>query len=133
MSKFYDFTHIKKTRTRHWCAMCNRLIPEKHKAHYYVGEFEGDFQDWYLCDFCYSNVLGTLEDGEYLDIEYFWKYFRENLLRCPVCGKSDEYEDKIRLPDNMAEIVNCTCSHCGNTYTVEVPFDLPEREVGDKK
>ncbi len=129
-SEFNEFRHIKKTRKPQLCIICGRLIPPGHKAHNFVGENDGEFQNWYLCDYCYENILYTAY-GEYISNETFDDYFVSNLPHCPNCDGTDRYWgdcDSHRFTDKSSETLKCKCSKCKNEYFIKIPFD-----AGDNK
>ncbi|RRJ62431.1 hypothetical protein EHV15_05300 [Paenibacillus oralis] len=45
-----ELKKIAKTRRRHECAGTGKIIPEGSKCWHFVGEWEGEFQSWYLSE-----------------------------------------------------------------------------------
>jgi len=41
-----------KTRKEHQCLTCGFIIPKGIKAHYCSGKYDGEFYNFYLCEFC---------------------------------------------------------------------------------
>lgn len=42
-----DFNRISKTRKPHRCAITGKIIPVGSSCWQYIGEWEGEFQNWY--------------------------------------------------------------------------------------
>lgn len=43
---------IVKTRKDHKCLTCDSIIPKGIKAHYCSGIYDGEFYNYYRCEFC---------------------------------------------------------------------------------
>ncbi|MNN93959.1 hypothetical protein D3C81_2125020 [compost metagenome] len=43
-------TRVKKTRKDHRCSATGKSIPAGSSCWHYTGEYEGEFQNWYMSD-----------------------------------------------------------------------------------
>ncbi|WP_375104075.1 hypothetical protein ACDZ28_04110 [Paenibacillus sp. RS8] len=50
MSTWNKLTRVNKTRKDHKCAATGRTIPSGSSCWNYRGEYEGEFQNWHMCD-----------------------------------------------------------------------------------
>lgn len=118
---FNDFRHIKNTKSPHRCIICTRCIPPGHKAHNYVGEYEGEFQNWYTCDYCYQNDLIPYNEEISCDGQEFYSHI-EVKFECEECGSV--VDPCIRRNKENPELYIITCQTCGNKTEIHIPFDI---------
>lgn len=52
MSGEFFSSRIVKTRKRHQCACCCRMIPKGFRAVFHQGKCDGEFYSYYLCNTC---------------------------------------------------------------------------------
>lgn len=114
-----------KTRKPHSCAYCGRKIPNGTKARNYNGMWEGDWQNWYACEFCVTHVEPDYaERGEYISGDEFQEWFRDNRLKCPNCGTDTHRHEWDWIKDDTAIAVECC--ECEHSWLVEIPFTVKE-------
>jgi len=59
-----QYTEVQAAKP-HWCAWCKKTRIEKGEVHLrYVGEFEGDFQDWRIHKECREPVRRSCDGGD---------------------------------------------------------------------
>ena len=76
MSDFGDYKHV-KTKKPHICVYCGRKIPAGKRAWNYKGQYQGDWQNWYSCEYCHDYVEPTCMDEEYINGDEFNEYIRD--------------------------------------------------------
>lgn len=121
-SEWNSFRHIQKTRTPHRCITCGRIIPTGSKSHNYVGEYEGDFQNWHLCDYCHEYVYPQIA-GEEIDVYYaLFTYLQCTYDTCPECGWN--YGDPKIHRDKDNSCLYIVEYRCGHKQEVYIPFNV---------
>ena len=118
-----DFTRIKTCRKPHKCITCGRIIHPGFHAHNYVGNFEGDFQNWYMCDYCYTYVLPQIPAGECFDTYYeLHAYLEYTNEVCPECGWK-KYDARVhRDKDDVCKYT--VTFGCGHHIDYHIPINL---------
>lgn len=121
MSDFGNYKLV-KTKKEHSCMYCGRTIPKGIKAFNYRGLFEGDWQNWYACQFCDREVVPTYGD-EYISGDEFTNWFLDSdYYKCPQCENRD-----YRHHNNWEWIsptkIKVECGNCDNTWEIEIGFE----------
>jgi len=117
MSSTFGDCKIKKIRKEHVCVCCNRKIPIGKKAYCYNGMCEGDWQNWYMCMFCYEMELckpGKMITGDEFN---YWISEAEGCPRCLHQGLDCEWTD-----DN--ESIKLYCPACSYKWVKEIGWEL---------
>ena len=83
MSTFGGGMRLVKTRKPHRCETCDRTIPTGTKAYYQDGMYEGNWQNWHMCQFCDQHVMFDAEEV-YDDAFFIWAS-EQDFARCPIC------------------------------------------------
>lgn len=122
---FWDSKKIKKTRKPHRCEYCGAEIPVGSSCDNEVGTFEGDFNNYYLCNRClvFMDLYRDASNGDELggiDDEIF----DCGILDCPKCGSYRHMNTE--WADDMQSI-DLTCSDCGEDYTVDISLEALEK------
>lgn len=114
-----NFRYVKKSRKEHQCISCGRLTPPGSKVHNYVGEYEGDFQNWHLCDYCYEYVYPKI--NEEIDVYYeLLTYLQYTYDTCPECGWN--YGDPKVNRDKDDKCLYTITYKCGHTQDLHIPL-----------
>lgn len=120
MSDFGNYKQLKTTKP-HECVYCRRIIPKGTSCFNYRGMFQGDWQNWYSCEFCEKHVDPVMNEpisgDELIDWITSSEYFK-----CPNCGKhtsSHEYEWKNNDTNVLIE-----CIECEHEWSIEIPFEV---------
>ena len=126
MSDFGNYKLV-KTKKPHRCVTCNRIIPVGNKMYNYNGMYEGDWQNWYMCQPC--ETLDVSDGNDYLDGDDFSEWLREYFKQseCPKCHGVDEYgyHDNYHSDWDWSEdlkTVEFTCEVCGNKWSYYIGF-----------
>ena len=83
MSTFGGGMRLVKTRKPHRCETCDRTIPTGTKAYYQGGMYEGNWQNWHMCQFCHDKEVF---DGDCVTGYEFSDWLTEqDFFRCPAC------------------------------------------------
>ena len=121
MSGFDDFKMIKKTRKPHKCITCSRKIPIGSKAHNYIGTYEGEFQSWYQCDWCYWKLdSDDFSEGISGD-EFIEQFFETESGTCPICKAKYGTLEWDWSKDET--ILKMECTNCDTQWEVLIGFD----------
>lgn len=118
MNLWNNFRHIKNSRKEHVCVFCNQKIPIGSRYTRFVGEWQGDFQNWCLCDFCndYYNYF-NLDWSE--GISDLSNELQECILsdyKCSSCG-----HERVDYEYSTAQsIIIFDCDACGHKETVSL-------------
>lgn len=118
MSAWSDFRYIKKARKEHGCICCNQRILAGTGYSRFVGHWDGDFQNWCLCDFCndyynyfrldWSEGITSLSDELREDTLYEYK--------CPSCSL-----EKVHYVYSTAkDIITFDCPACDYKETMSL-------------
>lgn len=124
---FWESKKIKKTRKQHRCEYCGADIPIGSSCRNEVGTYEGDFNNYYLCERCVV-FLDLFKDNSESELGSFVNdLFESNILSCPECGEHNfrEYDFK----DNM-QAIEIECDDCEAKWTVDLSL---ERFLGYKE
>jgi len=116
MSSTFGDYEIRKIRKEHICVSCNRKIPIGKKANYYNGMWEGDWQNWYMCMFCYEMELCEPGEGISGDEFHYWVSEEECCPKCLCTGVDWEWTD-----DN--ESIDLYCSDCSYKWVKEIGWE----------
>lgn len=104
---FYRETLVKKTKKKHPCGFCGRMIPEGKPAMQTAGTSEGDFFSGYLCLPCRRDMNEVeLEDG-YSPGDYY--EYDEISEKCPECGEN--CMGTLCKEDTAYLEYTCDCGH----------------------
>lgn len=120
-----------KTRTPHGCVTCGRTIPKRSQAMHTGGMYEGDWQNWYMCKFCYDHEV--YESGEYVsgDEFYYW-VADQDFYTCPSCKGIDPDKGKLcrSHPDwewsEDQKTLLFECDVCGHKWEQYIGFGEEE-------
>jgi hypothetical protein len=122
---FWNSKIVKKTKKKHKCQYCGRIIQIGESCSNEVGTYEGDFNNYYVCNRC-CNAIDELHiefDGELGDF-YECIYDYTDLCRCPACG-SRKNREREWSDDSMS----CTfeCDNCDEIWTKDFSFKKEEK------
>jgi len=120
MSTFGCKQLIVKTRKPHICALCNRNIPVGFSALHQTGMWEGDWQNWYACQFCADKVLPTVQD---YDDEISDEDFKQYILGLPEakCLKCGGAWNKIYFDvKGDSDTITYNCQKCGHEWIHQI-------------
>ena len=107
---FWNSRHL-EARKEHKCIYCGKLIIPGEMYHRETGTFEGDFNDYCLCELC-RPVAMKYDAGETLS-----DLFVNSILECPKC--KEQYIRFIRLEEG-AHKYKCTCHKCKHEWEHEL-------------
>lgn len=117
---FWNSKEIKKTKKTHYCEYCLTDIPVESHCCNEVGTFEGEFNNYYLCDRCRMFIDHFVYFGSGDALGSFDDELRDtDLLDCPKCKSSNsnsEYCD-----DGTSREMEC--NNCDNVWTVDLSLD----------
>jgi len=121
---FWESKKIKKTRKLHRCAYCSGIIPIGSKCNNEVGTYEGDFDNYYLCERClvfmdlYSDKseieLGNLDDD----------LANTDLMECPKCKGYNH--SKYDYNDD-GQSIELECDECGHEWVLDLSLEAIEK------
>jgi len=117
---FWNSVHVKSSRKFHLCYYCYRKIDEGSPCFHETGTYDGEFNDYYLCERCEGLISsgGVWYDGEELG-SFHDSLFGADIVFCPNCGSFDF--DHIEYSDDMLSCkVDC---NCGNTYVQDLSIE----------
>lgn len=120
MSTFGCYPKRVKTRKPHCCQTCNRTIPKGNIAHHTSGMYSGDWQHWYMCDFCYelNYDLDDFITGE----EFISWMFEQEFWKCPKCIEKGETcwntPEWDWSDDEESILFECDC--CGHKWSKHI-------------
>lgn len=122
MSDFGDYNLV-KTRKDHSCVYCGRTIPKGTKAFNCKGLFEGDWQNWYACQFCDREVVPDYaEPNDYISGDEFNEWFLDqDYFKCKKC-ENMQYRHHNDWEWISSTKIKVECGDCGNTWEVEIGF-----------
>ncbi len=128
MSTFGCEMKLVKTRKRHRCETCCRIIPVGKKAYHTGGMWDGDWQHWYMCKFCYDHDVN--QDYEYVSHEDFAGWLHEqDFYNCPDCkgidsetGKKHRCNPDWEWSDNEEDVL-FECDICGHKWFVHIGWE----------
>ena len=125
---FWRNTKIKRTRKKHRCMFCSRVIKIGDPAEYNAGIWEGDFQSYYFCDRCrkfiekYNTELSDgFSGGDFT--EYISGF---GLDCCPVCG-SNNHREYTWAGDMMS--CKYECDNCDHIWDADYSMEDTVLEV----
>ena len=130
---FWNSKIIKKSRKLHKCQMCRGLISIGDNCHNEVGVFNGDFNNYYLCNRCYDLITHDSDtwvyENEIVDIIVI--LMECDFLECPNCHKHSLRD--YNFTDNKHLKMSCICDECEHEYIVNLSSDtlLKERDNND--
>ena len=132
MSDFGEYRFV-KTNKPHECITCERIIPKGKKAYNYNGMYEGDWQNWYMCEPC--EQLNVCEDNEEICGEEFHMWLIESKhAECPKCKGIDEkgtrhgYHSAYKW-DEKKETLHFECELCGHKWEKFIGFDSTKEAI----
>ena len=117
---FWESKKIKKTRKLHRCEYCGAWIPIGSSCNNEVGTYEGDFNNYYLCERCMTFMDIYVDKSEYELGEFSEEVYNSNLLNCPKC-KSDNHREH-KWSDNMQNI-GLQCDDCCHIWVVDLSLE----------
>lgn len=112
MSEFNSRRFINKSRKKYSCVCCEQEIPIGSSYIRFVGKWEGEFQNWAMCDFCddYRNEFSPdWSDG----ITPLWDELQESGQldsKCKLCDSDDLEYDYSTHKDELE--ISCNCEDC---------------------
>lgn len=116
---FWRSKQIKEARKPHECAYCGRTIRVGERYSRETGTYEGEFDDYCLCDRCswfvretkiHEDELGCLTDD----------LFGCDIVRCPSCGSSNcRYYGLTK--DKM--FMYCECKECDEWWAADLSIE----------
>ena len=113
MSDFFDVNEV-KTRKPHECIFCRRVIPAGKTAFNAHGMWDGQWQHWYSCGFCWGNEeISGHDEEEWISGDEFECWASEELATCPSCG---EPYAKQKWIGNEQQTLEFTCKKCGHIW-----------------
>jgi DNA-directed RNA polymerase subunit RPC12/RpoP len=121
MTDFWDSNYVKKSRKDHVCEFCYGKILQSSSCYHEHGKYDGEFQDYYLCERCRELVDSRDERWEWHESgelgEFHELFIDGGYIKCPKCG-SNNY-DKI---DYSKDALSCTisCDNCDNEYKLNL-------------
>jgi len=121
---FWESKKIKKTRKVHRCEYCNILIPIGSSCNNEVGTYEGDFNNYYLCERCLSFIDIFADRSEQELGEFSEELFNTNLLDCPICKNNNRREYEFINNNQSIEI---ECDDCGNEWVVDLSVEAIDK------
>ena len=121
MSDFGTYKKV-KTRKKHSCIYCNRQIPVGTEAYNDKGMWEGDFQNWYACEFCDREVAPDYaEAGEPISGDEFNEWFYDSkFCECHNCKSTPYRHNWEWIGPTTIEV---ECGECDNVWKVEIGFN----------
>jgi hypothetical protein len=93
-----EFRHVKSARKPHSCEFCGRTIGPGKECFKFVGVWDNEIQNWYICVTCYELYCKF----NIMEASIF-------VLECPRNGSRPQYE--IDTETRTIEIVCPGCSH----------------------
>lgn len=125
MSDFGNYSQI-KIRKDHKCVYCERTIPKGTSCFNYRGLWQGDWQNWYSCEFCEIHV-DPISNEPISGDEFINWLTSSSHFKCPNCEKHTSNH-------NFKWSKNCTavdvqCTQCQFEWVVEIPFEVESREL----
>ena len=127
MSTFGCVQKTVTTRKTHDCDICGRTIPKGFNAAHTSGMWEGDWQNWYACEFCKDNCIPNSEEG--ISNQDFTDYvFEMPEANCPRCTAS--YGDIDFEIEQDSDTIAFSCERCGHKWTHEIYGVTRQREEG---
>jgi hypothetical protein len=122
--------HIKKSRKPHTCVYCGRKTEPGEPCFQNVGKWQGEFQDWYLCDTCHTIYteldLDWSEGISYLDEDMTAAVYDTDTV-CPKCRNREfDIEISTKTPG-----IGFECDICGNIWTDDLYKVLGIKETGE--
>jgi DNA-directed RNA polymerase subunit RPC12/RpoP len=116
MSFWKSQYHI--ARKEHVCEYCNKKILVGEKYSRESGMYEGEFNDYCLCDRC-RNIISYVksESGDYELGTLFDDLNNSDFFACPVCHSIGPHE--YSFPDNKMSI-DIECDMCNHKFTVNL-------------
>lgn len=114
MSFITEPRHIKKTRKKHFCVLCERTIPTGKPAASWFQVEGGDAWSPYLCKFCEDlYISGQVDFSEGIDGAIFNDWLHEQeFAQCPKCkAKYGEIEWSWLKDRETTEVFCCNCNH----------------------
>lgn len=118
---FWSSRRVKKTRKEHICLFCNAAIPAGSTCSHESGMYEGEMNNYYLCDRCrelLSSSQGPWVDpwdntlGEFVDC-----LASTGAGSCPRCSK--QHYSGFEFATDMLSAENECCS-CGHVYIIDL-------------
>jgi len=117
---FWESKKVKKTRKLHRCEYCGAMIPIGSSCNNETGTYDGDFNNYYLCNRCLTFMdLYRDKSDEELG-EFTEELMNTDLLDCPGCKSSNHREYDFQ--DNMQN-VKLECDDCNHKWTVDLSFE----------
>lgn len=121
---FWNSKKIKKTRKIHRCEYCGAIVPIGSSCNNETGTYEGDFNNYYLCNRCVTFMdiyrdKSEMELGDFSD-----ELMNTNLLDCPMCGSYNRREYDYK--DNMQSI-SLECDNCDHKWEVDLSLEALEQ------
>ena len=122
---FWNSRNINKTRKEHMCIFCLSKIPIGSSCSHQSGMWEGEFNDYRLCNRCLKFIDEyklDLSDG--FSAGDFHEYIHEfDVLNCPNCGRDNHRDCEWSENSYKAEI---ECDNCGRIWTADVSMGFDE-------
>lgn len=122
---FWSSKHIKRTQKRHRCEYCGVGIEVGSSCYNEVGTYEGDFNNYYMCERCKAarpemsseEELGRFEDD----------LLGSNIIVCPSCGDYN-LREYVFSADMMH--LDCECDACGTKWAEELGVENIRKMIG---
>ena len=107
---FWNSRHL-TAKKEHKCIYCGKKILIGERYHRETGTFEGDFNDYCLCELC-KPVVMKYDEGEELS-----SLFQNSVIECPKC--KNDYLNFKRLEPSIHKY-KCTCHKCKHEWEHEL-------------
>lgn len=117
MSTFGCEGKLVKTRKKHRCETCGRVIPSGKKALSFHGMYDGDWQNWYMCGFCADHDFTPYDEPVNEDAFNDWLY--EEYGACPYGCKGKRYSNTWEWSENH-EFATFECDECGKKWHIGI-------------
>lgn len=106
-------------RKEHQCLYCEKIITIGEIYNRETGIYEGEFNDYCLCERC-KWVLENI-DNDCDEIGNFYDtLFEFDLIPCPSCG-SIEFGDHDMSDDKQT--IKCKCKKCNELWNADLSID----------
>lgn len=128
---FWNSRQVDKTRKKHVCIFCQSTIPIGSSCRHETGTWEGEFNDYYLCnrcvkfiDKCDIDLSDGFSEGDFLE------HARYTAIggSCPACGSHNWCDDDWNDNYYKAEII---CDDCGEEWTADFSMGYDESDLRD--
>ena len=119
-----DFGEMRKVITRkpHSCEYCGRIIPVGSTAHNCRGMWDGEWQNWYACDFCKGDDAISEYTRDPISGDEFNEWMHEqDFAACPKCKVWRGNIDWEWSKDGMS--INFECGDCEIEWNHFIGFE----------